>query len=240
MLKEHAMDESNTTNTEHQTSRRQFITEAVAAGGIVGLAAGGATAASLASQPSRTPQPVRPQPVEAPAARPQPIPATGLSHYVQFSANGEDAPVLMGHDTTRQSIGGVDVSNMIECLRFEYEQYPSSAARELRLLPARFLLRTGKSTPFIFNSMTSNSRSAVRIDLSLNIFEYQSSDSAVERTIQYRMNNGRNIYTRIHQPSVHEQAMYGSRMYLEVHVQPEVVVIESLPGGTLYTRESGL
>ena len=231
------MEDSNTNNsernnTEHQTSRRQFITEAVAAGGIVGLAAGGATAASLAGQPSRTTQPARTRPAEAPGARPAMQAFGPIGHYLQFSAGGEDAPVLMGHDTTRDAVGGVDVSNMIECLRFEFEELPVEHQRQRPSSPAKFLLRTGKSTPFIFEALKMNNR----VDLTLNIFEQVSRAGPVERVFQYQIGQGRVIYLRLHQPSLEEQAVYGSRLYLEAHVIPMSIVIESIPGGTVFQR----
>ena len=67
--------------------------------------------------------------------------------YLEIQANGEDAPVLLGEDTTRNEVGGTDVSTFLECVEFEVAmevpQAIGGTGRSGRRTwtPARFVVR---------------------------------------------------------------------------------------------------
>lgn len=160
-----------------------------------------------------------------------------LNSYLSLSAGGEDAPVLEGEDNTRTSQGRMDVSAWIECVEFDvateagqqgvHGGSQSTGHRVWR--PARFVLRLGKSTPFLFEA----SRMNKRVDLTLYLFRQAAPRGAIQQHFQYRIQQGRIVSVRIVQPNVLDPATARLDPYVELQVVPNVSEVESVTGGTV-------
>jgi hypothetical protein len=164
-----------------------------------------------------------------------------FNSYLLIRASGEDAPVLFGEDNTMTAMGGTDVSNFIECTEFEVGMdLPNAAATgvsratgHMSWPPARFVLRLGKSTPWLFDA----GKSAKKIELALRIF-YQHHDTGeiVEGT-QYRIKNGRISSVRILVPNTERAETAAAAPLVELRVSPGVTEIESMTGSTVMSSE---
>jgi hypothetical protein len=99
--------------------------------------------------------------------------------------------------------------------------------------PARFVLRLGKSTPWLFDA----GKSAKKIELALRIF-YQHHDTGeiVEGT-QYRIKNGRISSVRILVPNTERAETAAAAPLVELRVSPGVTEIESMTGSTVMSSE---
>lgn len=159
-----------------------------------------------------------------------------MSGFLRISAGGEDAPVLFGEDTTQTSMGGTDVSNYLECSAFEValetgQQFPGSgqATGQRVWRPAQFLVRVGKSTPFLFEAARMNKR----IDLTLYLFRRPGARAPIEQHFQYRIQQGRITSIRLVQPDTLDRATASLPERLEFSVVPSISEVESMTGGTV-------
>ncbi|MGF1547731.1 MAG: hypothetical protein ACFCUG_10430 [Thiotrichales bacterium] len=160
--------------------------------------------------------------------------------FLEIKAAGEDAPVLFGEDNTHGEWGGADVSAWLECSGFEsaYEsgQESAGAPRGRRLWrPAQFVLRLGKSTPWLFEAARTNKR----IDLTLHLFHRHPETSEIELNFAYRIRGGRISALRLVQPDPHDQTSAHVSNRLELSVLPHTVEIESLTGSTMMVDDWG-
>jgi type VI protein secretion system component Hcp len=153
-----------------------------------------------------------------------------LSSFLSIRAAGEDAPVLFGEDVTIVEMGGVDVSTTVECLEFEVavevggSNDPRRAGRPT-WRPARFLVRQGKSTPWLFDALRKNAS----VDLTLRGFHQDAETGEVKHHLQYRVREGRLAAVRLHQPGDDDLPAFA----VELQVTPGITEIESITGGTL-------
>ncbi len=156
-----------------------------------------------------------------------------MTSFLRIAASGEDAPVQFGEDATRSTLGSVDVSNFLECSAFEValETGQSAAAGGGHRVwqPARFVVRMGKSTPFLFEAARLNKR----IDLTLYFFRQPPTREPVEQHFQYRIQEGRITAIRIVQPDTRDRATASLPERVEFSVIPRVSEVESMTGGTL-------
>jgi type VI secretion system Hcp family effector len=154
-----------------------------------------------------------------------------------ITASGEAAPVLMDEDTTRTSVGELDVSAMIECSEFEVAldtgqeavQGSNRVTGRRTWRPARFVLRVGKSTPWLFEAARMNKR----IDLTLHFHNVNHESGAWEQNLQYRIQQGRITAVRLVQPNALHPETAGLREFVELQVVPNVSEVESITGGTV-------
>jgi type VI secretion system Hcp family effector len=159
--------------------------------------------------------------------------------YLRIRANGEDAPVLHGEDTTHASMGGTDVSAYLQCVEFEVAMEVSQAiggtgrSGRRSWTPARFVVRLGKSTPWLFDA----ARSQKTIDLTLHFFRQSSDTGEMEQNFQYRLSKGRFVSVRLVHPSQTQSNAHGLADYVELQVVPAASELESVTGGTLMTDE---
>jgi type VI secretion system Hcp family effector len=161
-----------------------------------------------------------------------------LNAYLELEAAGESAPILFGEDTTQHSLGGTDVSGWLECAEFEVAletgqgsatgRAPVRTKRTWR--PARFMLRLGKSTPWIFEAARRNQR----IDLTLHFF-HRGAAGEITQHFDYRIRQGRVASLRIVQPNALLPTTANLHDYVELQVIPGVIEIESLTGSTMST-----
>jgi type VI secretion system Hcp family effector len=164
-----------------------------------------------------------------------------LPGFLHIVAGGEDAPVLFGEDTTQASIGGTDVSACLECTAFEValetgqQAAPGGAQATGHRVwtPARFVVRAGKSTPWIFEAARMNKR----IDLTLHLFRRPSARGAVQQHLQYRIQQGRIIWVRLVQPDALDRATASLPERVEFGVVPNISEVESMTGGTVMTDD---
>jgi len=163
-----------------------------------------------------------------------------FNSYLTIRANGEDAPVLFGEDTMTTAMGGTDVSNHIECTEFDVSmelpgvavQGAGRASGHMSWPAARFRLRVGKSTPWLFDA----GRTAKKIELALRIY-HQHDDGQIEESTQFRIKNGRISSVRIKVPNTEDPATAGAAPYVELQVATGVTEIESITGGTMMKSE---
>lgn len=157
--------------------------------------------------------------------------------YLHIKAAGEDAPVLFGEDTTQNDVGGMDVSAWLECSAFEVAldtgqqgTHGSSQSTGQRIWrPARFMLRVGKSTPWLFDAGRTNKN----IDLVLHLFAAHRDTRQIEGRFQYRIRQGRITSVRLIQPDVLDPATTRLPERVELLVVPNVSEMESITGGTV-------
>ncbi|MBX3705525.1 MAG: hypothetical protein KF911_02745 [Pseudomonadales bacterium] len=161
--------------------------------------------------------------------------------YLLIRAAGDDAPVLFGEDNTRAIQGGFDVSAALECMEFsvaldtgQQGAHGSSQNTGHRVWhPARFVLRVGKSTPWLFDAARTNRN----IDLSLLLFHPHHETGVVEQNFQYRLRQGRIVRVRLVKPAVGDPSPAGLPYYVELLVVPNVSEMESTTGGTVMTDD---
>ncbi|MCC5869657.1 MAG: hypothetical protein JJU27_14245 [Gammaproteobacteria bacterium] len=157
--------------------------------------------------------------------------------YLRILASGEDAPVLFGEDNTQSNQGTYDVSGYLEVLDFtvalhtgQQGTHGSSQSTGHRVWhPARFVVRLGKSTPWLFEAARTNKN----IDLTLFLFHRHHQSGIVEQNFQYRIGQGRIVSVRIVKPPAQEAAATGLPVYVELMVTPNVSEMESQTGGTV-------
>ncbi|MCP9469714.1 MAG: type VI secretion system tube protein Hcp [Nitrospira sp.] len=160
-----------------------------------------------------------------------------LLTYLQIKAGGEDAPILFGEDTTQNNVGDTDVSSWLECSSFEAafetgQQGAHSATRATARRvwqPARFVLRLGKSSPWLFEAALKNKP----VDLTLHFFHRHHEMGVVEQNFQYRIRDGRITSIRLIQPNAHNPATASLAEQVELSVLPSVSEVESITGGTM-------
>jgi type VI secretion system Hcp family effector len=156
--------------------------------------------------------------------------------YLQIQANGNDAPVLFGEDTRQNNVGDTDVSAWLECSFFEValdtgQQGTQGTSRSVARRvwqPARFVLRLGKNTPWLFEAARLNKR----INLTLHFFHRHHETGVMEQNFQYRIRDGRITSIRLVQPNAHDQATASLTEQVELSVLPSVSEVESMTGGT--------
>lgn len=154
-----------------------------------------------------------------------------------ITASGENCPVLMGEDTTEETRGGFDCSAMLECCEFEValqtgqqgDQGTRQSTGHRIWTPATFKLRTGKSTPFLFEAARMNKR----INLILHFHNMNVDTGKLEQNFQYRIQQGRITSVRLVQPNALHPETAGLREYVELQVVPNVSEVESMTGGTV-------
>ncbi len=154
-----------------------------------------------------------------------------------IKASGEDAPILFGEDTTQRNQGPTNVEAMIECYEFDVAletgqqgMHGSSQATGHRIWrPARFVLRLGKSTPFLFEAARMNKP----IELVLNFHHRHATSGEIEQNFQYRIFDGRIVSIAIKQPNTLDPQTASLQDYVELRVVPNRVEVESMTGGTL-------
>ncbi len=154
-----------------------------------------------------------------------------------IQASGEDAPILFGEDTTQRNQGPTNVEAMIECYEFDVAletgqqgMHGSSQATGHRIWrPARFVLRLGKSTPWLFEAARMNKP----INLTLNFHHRHSTSGEIEQNFQYRVVDGRITSIAIKQPNTLHPETASLQDYVELNVVPNRVEVESMTGGTL-------
>lgn len=157
--------------------------------------------------------------------------------YLLINAAGEDAPVLFGEDNTRYNQGLSDVSGYLEVLEFtvalqtgQQGTHGSSQSTGHRIWhPARFVVRLGKSTPWLFEAGRTNKN----IDLTMFLFHRHHETGLVEQNFQYRIRQGRIVSARLVKPGAADAAALGLPYYVELLVAPNVIEVESVTGGTL-------
>ncbi len=160
-----------------------------------------------------------------------------FNSHLLIQAAGEDAPILFGEDTTHNNQGETDVSAWLECSEFEAaleisaRGIPGSSryTSQRTWRPARFVLRLGKSTPWLFEAGRTNNS----IDLTLHLFHRHHETGVIEQSFQYRIRRGRIASVRIVQPNVHHPDTASLSPLVELAVVPGTVEIESMTGGTL-------
>jgi type VI secretion system Hcp family effector len=155
-----------------------------------------------------------------------------LTSFLRIMASGEDAPVQSGEDNTRSMMGSVDVSNFLECSAFEVALETGSTSQSTghRVWhPARFVVRLGKSTPFLFEAARTNKR----IDLTLFFFRQPSAREPIEQHFQYRIQQGRITAIRIVQPDTLDRVTASLPERVEFSVVPSTSEVESMTGGTV-------
>lgn len=161
----------------------------------------------------------------------------GLSSFLRIAAGGEDAPVEFGEDTTQASMGDTDVSACLECSAFEVAletglpaaQGGSQATGHRVWTPARFVVRAGKSTPWLFEAARMNKR----IDLTLSLFRRPSARGPIQQHLQYRIQQGRITSVRLVQPDTLDRATASLPERVEFGVVPNISEVESMTGGTV-------
>ena len=157
--------------------------------------------------------------------------------HLMIKAAGDDAPILFGEDTTQNNQGETDVSAWLECAEFEVAletgqqgTHGSSQSTGHRVWkPARFVLRLGKSTPWLFDAGRTNKN----IDLTLHFFHRHHETGVIEQNFQYRIGQGRIVSIRIVQPNVLHAETASLHDYVELKVVPNVSETESVTGGTM-------
>lgn len=183
------------------------------------------------------PQQVLPREVLPREALPNKGLPMAMFSYLQFKAGGEDAPVLYGEDNTRNNVGDRDVSAWLECSAFEVAldtgqqgTHGSSQSTGHRVWrPARFVLRVGKSTPWLFDAARMNKS----IDLVLHLFAAHWNSGQIEQHFQYRIQQGRITSLRLVQPDVLDPSTAHLPHRVELSVVPNVSEMESFTGGTM-------
>jgi type VI secretion system Hcp family effector len=154
--------------------------------------------------------------------------------YLRIQANGEDAPVLLGEDTTQTSVGGTDVSTFLQCVEFEVAmEVPQAIGGTSRSgrrswTPARFVVRLGKSTPWLFDAARANKS----LDLTLYFFRQSIDTGEMEQHFQYRVSKGRFVSVRLVHPSETHADSHGLPDYVELQIVPTTSELESVTGGT--------
>jgi type VI secretion system Hcp family effector len=157
-----------------------------------------------------------------------------LPTYLKIQANGEDAPVLFGEDTTQNELGGTEVSSFLQCVEFEVAmevpQAIGGTGRSGRRswTPARFVVRLGKSTPWLFDAARSNKT----LDLTLYFFRQSDETGEIEQHFQYRVSKGRFVSLRIVHPSETYGDAHGLADFVELQVVPSTSELESVTGST--------
>lgn len=157
--------------------------------------------------------------------------------YLLITAGGEDTPVLFGEDNTQNSQGAFDVSNHLEVVEFsvalhtgQQGAHGASQSTGQRIWhPARFVMRVGKSTPFLFEAARMNKR----VDLTLRLFHRNHETGIVEQNFQYRIQQGRIVSVRLVKPGAQDAAATGLPYFVEIQVVPNVSEAESMTGGTV-------
>lgn len=157
--------------------------------------------------------------------------------YLLITAGGEDAPILLGEDATQNYQGAFDVSNFLEVVEFsvavhtgQQGEHGSSQSTGQRVWqPARFVMRAGKSTPFLFEAARMNKR----VDLTLHLFHRHHQTGIVEQNLQYRIQQGRIVSVRIVKPGAQDASGMGLPYFVELLVVPNVSEVESMTGGTV-------
>lgn len=160
-----------------------------------------------------------------------------MAGFLHVTAGGEDAPVQFGEDATQSKMGNLDVSNWLECSAFEVAleaghagTHGSSQATGQRVWrPARFVLRLGKSTPWLFDAARMNKR----IDLTLYFFRQANARARIEQHFQYRIQQGRITSIRLVQPDTLDRMTANLPERVELFVVPNVSEVESKTGGTV-------
>jgi type VI secretion system Hcp family effector len=160
-----------------------------------------------------------------------------LTAFLSISAGGEDAPALFGEDTTQSSVGSTDVSTWLECSAFEVAcetrqqgaDGTSQSTGQRVWRPAMFVLRVGKSTPFLFEAARMNKR----IDLTLHFFRQQNTRLPIVNHFQYRIQQGRITSIRLIQPDTLDRATASLPERVELSVTPNISEVESMTGGTV-------
>lgn len=160
-----------------------------------------------------------------------------LLSYLQLKAGGEDAPILFGEATTQNNVGEIDVSAWLECSFFETAleagqqgaQGASRAGARRVWRPARFVLRLGESTPWLFEAARLNKK----IDLARHFFHRHHETGVIKHSFQYRVRDGRISSIRIVQPNAHDQATASLAEQVELWVLSAVSELESMTGGTI-------
>lgn len=154
--------------------------------------------------------------------------------YLQIQANGEDAPVLFGEDTTQTTVGGTDVSTFLQCVEFEVAmEVPQAIGGTSRSgrrswTPARFVVRLGKSTPWLFDAARSNKS----LELTLYFFRQSTDTGELEQHFQYRLAKGRFVSLRLVHPSETHADDHGLSDYVELQVVPGTSELASVTGST--------
>lgn len=146
-------------------------------------------------------------------------------------------PFRPRHDTEQRRRREIDVSAWLECSCFEAAldagqqgaQGASRAGARRVWRPARFVLRLGKSTPWLFEAARLNKK----IDLALHFFHRHHETGVIEQNFQYRVRDGRISPIRIVQPNAHDQATASLAEQVELSVLPAVSELESMTGGTM-------
>ena len=167
----------------------------------------------------------------------QEVSHTTLPSYLQIWAGGEDAPVLFGEDNTQSHVGHTDVSQWLECSAFnvafetgQQGSQSSSLSSGLKVWrPAQFVVRIGKSTPWLFEAVRMNKR----VDIVLRFYTKNQETQLIEQNFQYRIQSGRIISIRLIQPDVHDPATARHPHRVEFSVVPDVIEVESITGGTV-------
>ena len=159
-----------------------------------------------------------------------------LPGYLQITAGGEDAPVLSGEDNTQSHLGATDVSEWLECSAFEVAlETVQQSSQSTGLLtgpivwrPASFVVRVGKSTPWLFEAV----RMKKSVDLVLHLFTIKQETGVIEQYFQYRIQTGRIVSIRLIQPDIHDPATSRLPHRVEFSVMPRNIEVESITGGT--------
>ncbi len=156
-----------------------------------------------------------------------------LASFLSIKAAGEDAPVLFGEDNSRSEMGSFDVYPYLECSSFEVAletvQSGTHGGGHRVWHPARFVVRLGKSTPFLFEAARMNKR----IDLTLHFFRQPPGREPIEQHFQYRIQQGRITSIRIVQPDTLDRLTASLPERVEFSVVPSTSEVESMTGSTL-------
>ena len=160
-----------------------------------------------------------------------------LTSFLLITAAGEDAPVLFGEDTTQTSMGSTNVSAYLECSAFDAAldigqrgTHGSSQSTGHRVWqPARFVVRVGKSTPWLFDAARMNKS----IDLTLHLFGRPTARGEIENRLQYRIQQGRITSIRLILPDTLDRMTASLPERVEFSVIPNVIEVESITGGTI-------
>lgn len=154
--------------------------------------------------------------------------------YLQIQANGEDVPVELGEDTTQVTLGGLDVSSLLQCVEFdvamEVPQAIGGTGRSGRRswTPARFVVRLGRSTPFLFDMARKNAT----LELTVHFFRPHQDTGETIQYFRYRVSKGRFVSLRIVHPSETHGDAHGLADFVELQVVPGTTELVSTTGGT--------
>lgn len=108
--------------------------------------------------------------------------SAALNAYLELKLNGND----IAGDTTVVSIGGVDVSDHIECIAFNHEVFTSGASRATHG-PIKFVKRVDKSSPLLYQGFGQN----MNADVKFRFFRNNPDDGSTEHYYTITLQNAR-------------------------------------------------